>query len=329
MNWLKNTGSSISITMNKIHQNATVLVTGAGGGLGKALVAALARQGYNTVLSPTRHDLDLLDSRSVDDFFARHRPDAVLHLASIVFGLQGNLDNQMRSLAENSQINANVFAAINSHPVKYVFFAGTVASYAFPYKNIPLVESDFFDGLPHGGEFGYAMSKRHAFAYLKVLKDTIGLDYTYGVLTNLYGENDRFNDNTGHVIPSLIMKAHGARVTGKPFMVWGDGSAERDFLHFEDAADAILVCMTKGSTPELVNISSGQSTTIKHLSELVCKAAGVSDIRYQLDKPVGIKSRVVDNSKLEQLGFTQRVSLKVGIERLYDWYSKNIIEVRG
>lgn len=315
--------------MNKIYQNSTVLVTGAGGGLGKALTAALARQGYSTVLSPARHDLDLLDSRSVDDYFAHHRPDAVLHLASIVFGLQGNLDNQMRSLAENSQINANVFAAINNHPVKYVFFAGTVASYAFPYKNIPLVESDFFDGLPHGGEFGYAMSKRHAFAYLKVLRDTKGLDFTYGVLTNLYGENDRFNDNTGHVIPSLIMKVHSAKVAGKPFMVWGDGSAERDFLHFEDAADAILLCMAKGSTPELVNISSGQGTTIKHLSELVCKAAGIVDIRYQLDKPVGIKYRVVDNSNLEQLGFTQRVSLKVGIERLYDWYSKNVIEVRG
>lgn len=315
--------------MNKIQKNSKVLVTGATGGLGKALTAELARQGYETVLSPTRQDLDLLDSGSVNSYFEFHRPDAVLHLASVVFGLQGNLENQMRSLMENSQINANLFAAINDYPVKYIFFAGTVAAYAFPYKNIPLLESDFFEGLPHGGEFGYAMSKRHAYAYLRILKDNHGLDFTYGVLTNLYGENDRFNDNSGHVIPSLIMKAHRAKADGQPFMVWGDGAAERDFLHFDDAAQAITVCMNRGTTPALVNISSGEITTIKYLSELVCKAAGIDNIQYQLDKPVGVKSRVVDNQKLKQLGFHQNTSLEVGIERLYAWYSKNVIGVRG
>lgn len=315
--------------MNKLNQNSTVLVTGAAGGLGKAILAALARQGYSNVLSPSRQELDLLDASAVDGYFASHRPDAVVHLASVVFGLQGNLDNQMRSLMENSAINANVFSAINNHPVSYVFFAGTVAAYAYPYKHIPLVETDFFDGLPHGGEFGYAMSKRHAYAYLKVLKDTKDVNFTYGVFTNLYGENDRFNDNTGHVIPSLIMKAHKAKGDKKPFMVWGDGSAERDFLHFDDAAAAVVVCMERFTTPELVNISSGKVTTIKQLSELVCKAAGVSQIEYQIDKPVGIKSRVVSNAELRELGFSQSVSLEAGIERLYDWYTENVVGVRG
>jgi GDP-L-fucose synthase len=328
MSWLKNTDLSTSITMNKINQNSTVLVTGAAGGLGKALTAALARQGYAKVLAPTRQDLDLLDAGSVERYFANHRPNSVIHLASVVFGLQGNLDNQMRSLMENTQINANVFSAINNHPVDYVFFAGTVASYAYPYKTIPLSETDFFDGLPHGGEFGYAMSKRHAYAYLKVLKDTKNVGFTYGVFTNLYGENDRFNDNSGHVIPSLIMKAHKAKIEDKPFSVWGDGSAERDFLHFDDASNAIIACMKEGKTPELVNISSGMVTTIKYLSELVCKAAGVNNIEYQADKPVGIKSRVVDNSRLTELGFRQEVSLEAGIARLYEWYSKNVIGVR-
>lgn len=315
--------------MNKLDQNDKVLVTGAAGGLGKAIIAALANQGYCNVLAPSRQELDLLDAASVDNYFACHRPGAVIHLASVVFGLQGNLDNQMRSLMENSAINANVFSAINNHPVRYVFFAGTVAAYAYPYKQIPLVESDFFDGLPHGGEFGYAMSKRHAYAYLKVLKDTKGIDFTYGVFTNLYGENDRFNDNSGHVIPSLIMKAHTAKLENKPFLVWGDGSAERDFLHFDDAASAVLLCMEKRSTPELVNISSGNVTTIKQLSELICRFAGVDKIEYQVDKPVGIKSRVVSNTQLRGLGYSQRISLESGIQRLYNWYSENVLGVRG
>ncbi len=304
------------------------MVTGAGGGLGKALLFLLRRQGYSTLLTPSRQDLNLLDAESVIRYIGLHRPNAVVHLAAVVYGLQGNLDNQMCSLLENSQINANVFVAINSYPVDYFFFAGTVAAYPYPYKRIPLIEDNFFDGLPHGGEFGYAMSKRHAYAYLKVLKDTKGTNFTYGIFTNLYGENDRFNDNTGHVIPSLIMKANRARIEKKPFIVWGDGTAERDFLHFDDAAKAILRCMEISTTPELVNISSGTSTSIRMLSELVCKSAGVKDIEFQIDKPVGIQSRVVDNTVLRSLGFNQSINLDFGIRRLHRWYSENILGVR-
>lgn len=304
------------------------MVTGAGGGLGKALLFLLRRQGYSTILTPSRQDLNLLDAESVIRYIGLHRPNAVVHLAAVVFGLQGNLDNQMCSLLENSQINANVFVAINSYPVDYFFFAGTVAAYSYPYKRIPLIEDNFFDGLPHGGEFGYAMSKRHAYAYLKVLKDTKGTNFTYGIFTNLYGENDRFNDNAGHVIPSLIVKANRARIEKKPFIVWGDGTAERDFLHFDDAAKAILRCMEISTTPELVNISSGRSTSIRMLSELICKSAGVKDIEFQIDKPVGIQSRVVDNTVLRSLGFNQSINLDFGIHRLHRWYSENVLSVR-
>lgn len=314
--------------MNKITQNSKVLVTGAGGGLGKVVLSTLRSHGYSMILAPSRCDLNLLDAESVSRYIGLHQPNAVLHLAALVFGLQGNLDNQMRSLLENSQINENIFSALDIHPVDYFFFASTVAAYAYPYKRIPLVEEDFFGGLPHDGEFGYAMSKRHAYAYLKILKDTKGTNFTYGIFTNLYGENDRFNDNAGHVIPSLITKANRALLEKKPLLVWGDGTAERDFLHFDDAAQAILRCMEIGTTPELVNISSGRSTSIRMLTELVCKTAGVADIEFQIDKPVGIQSRVVDNTLLRNLGFSQSIGLDFGIQRLYRWYSENISGVR-
>lgn len=146
MSWLNSTDLNTLIIMNKINQNSKVLVTGAGGGLGKAVLSALRSQGYQHVLSPTRQELDLLDSRAVEDYFSLHRPSAVIHLASVVFGLLGNLENQMRSLMENSLINANIFSAICKYPVDYMFFAGTVAAYAYPYKNIPLIEKDFLMG---------------------------------------------------------------------------------------------------------------------------------------------------------------------------------------
>lgn len=173
------------------------------------------------------------------------------------------------------------------------------------------------------------MSKRHAYAYLKVLKDTQDFRFNYGVFTNLYGENDRFNDSSGHVIPSLIMKAYKAHKENLPFSVWGDGTAERDFLHFDDAAAAILLCMECEQSSDIINISSGTATTIRQLTELICKQVGLTNIEFQTDKPVGIQSRVVNNTQLKALGFSQSVDLELGIQRLYRWYSENVIGVRA
>ncbi|MGC6369537.1 NAD-dependent epimerase/dehydratase family protein [Pseudomonas sp. K2I15] len=314
--------------MNNISLDSAILITGAGGGLGKALLASLRKKGYKNILTPSRQVLDLLDPKAVANYFSEHKPQVVLHLASVVFGLLGNLENQMRSLVENTQINSNLFSAINENPVDYVFFAGTVAAYSYPYVQVPLQEADFFAGLPHGGEFGYAMSKRHAYAYLRILAETKRVKFTYGVFTNLYGENDRFNENSGHVIPSLIMKAHRASQAGQPFYVWGDGTAQRDFLHFEDAAEAVVLCMMSDASSPLINISSGVAATIRELTGLIAQEAGVTDVRFQSDKPVGIQSRVVDNELLTTLGFSQSISLQQGIERLYKWYSENVKEIR-
>lgn len=309
--------------------NTPILVTGGAGGLGVATVNLLKKNGYQKVFSPSRNELDLLNIKSVQDYFEEKKPVVVIHLACIVFGLLGNQQNQMMSIMDNTIINANLFSGINeSDSVRYIFFAGTVASYPYPYAHVPLIETDFFNGLPHGGEFGYAMSKRHAYGYMHILNETKGIKFTYGIFTNLYGENDRFNDGTGHVIPSLIMKAYRAKHENKPFTVWGNGLAERDFLHFDDAAAAIICCMNAESTPELVNISSGQSLTIKRLSEIIANEAGIDSIEFLVDKPVGIPSRVVDNTRLCSLSFSQCVSIEEGIKRTYRWYSDNINNVR-
>ena len=314
--------------MSKIIKSDTILITGAGGGLGVALIALLKENGFNNLLTPTKDDLDLLNLVSLIDYFSKNKPKSVIHLASIVFGLQGNIDNQMLSLVNNTQINANLFSVINDFPVEYVFFAGTVASYSYPYKNIPLIETDFFNGLPHHGEFGYAMSKRHAYSYLKILAETKSIRFNYGVFTNLYGEHDRFNQATGHVIPSLIVKAFNASQHGEALTVWGDGSAQRDFLHFKDAAKAILTCLEVESSEQLLNISSGVGVSIAQLTELVARAAGVANVEFLTDKPVGIKSRVVDNSLLKSIGFSQSIALDTGIKDLYNWYLSNVNKVR-
>jgi GDP-L-fucose synthase len=307
---------------------APILVTGAGGLLGTALAKALARLEVAGILAPSRGELDLLDADATERYFARHRPATVVHLAAVVFGLGGNLGNQTGILAQNTLINNNIFSAMARHPARKCFYAGTVASYPFPYKSEILREEEFFNGLPHAGEFGYAAAKRHAYSYLHLLAKDIGLAFAYGIFTNLYGENDRFNIKTGHVIPSLIAKAHAAAQSGGRLEVWGDGSAERDFLHADDAARAIIACLASDEKELLLNISSGESVSMRTLAECVAGAAGLPGVVYQPAKPTGIVRRVVDNARMRRLGVEPAVRLEDGIRGLYQWYSRNAASAR-
>ncbi len=305
------------------------LVTGSGGVLGRAVVDQLNQCGFGDVLSPSRRELDLLDPNATEAFLAANSPDVVVHLAATVFGLGGNMKNQQRAVIENSAINHHLFSAVAKYPVEKFFFAGTVASYPYPYREMPLKEEQFFNGLPHSGEFGYAMAKRHAYSYLRILGQETGMRCTYGIFTNLYGNHDRFDVEGGHVIPSLIAKAHDAASRGVPLDVWGDGSAERDFLHADDAASAIMLCLNNDDEAErLINISSGEAVSVRHITECIASEAGVTDIRFNSDKPVGIQKRVVDNTQLKSLGFVPKVTIEDGLSRTYRWFTENQVNIR-
>jgi GDP-L-fucose synthase len=311
-----------------LDRNAPILITGAHGVLGNAVLEHFKSEGFKHLLHPKRNELDLLDNEKVNSYFAQHKPQIVIHLAATVFGLGGNLKNQMRAVIENTQINNNLFAALLSNPVERIFFAGTVASYPYPYHRVPLNEEDFFIGLPHGGEFGYASAKRHAYSYLHILHESFGTDFVYGIFTNLYGENDRFDVLNGHVIPSLIVKAHQAALNDESFEVWGDGSASRDFMHAKDAARAVLICLENHQNERLINISNAQDITIRQITEIIAQAAGVKKIHFDKTKPVGIASRVVNNQRLRGLGFQPSISIQEGLTKTYKWYMSHLENVR-
>ncbi len=204
----------------RIELEAPVLVTGGGGMLGGAVVAELTAAGYRNVLSPGRDALDLLDTGAVAAYLRRHKPYWVFHLASVVYGLLGNMRNQFSALADNTLINHNVLSAAGAARVRKIFYAGSVAAYPHPYPSLPLREEMLWQGKPHRGEYGYACAKRHALSYLEILHESAGIDYCYGLLTNLYGPKDRFDDSNGHVVPSLIRRLHAARRDEGEFRVW-------------------------------------------------------------------------------------------------------------
>lgn len=313
------------------HSNS-ILVTGATGLLGRSLVRHLENKGVIPLLTPSRAELDLTDRSSVIEYFEKHKPQTVYHLAALVFGLGGNSKNQLRSLSENGMVNDNLFMACAAYPPKHMFFAGTVAAYPYPYKTMPLIEDEFFDGLPHRGEFGYAMAKRNAYGYLEILSEETEMKFTYGILTNLYGPGDRFDIENGHVVPSLIAKAYNASHSGLALNVWGDGSATRDFMFIEDAASAISHCIdaqeNSGKSNGLVNISSGEEVSIGYLAQCVATQFEGLKLEFDTSGAVGVPKRVIDNSRLKQLGFQGFTPMADGISATCDWYKDNAESAR-
>lgn len=295
--------------------------------LGKALRQELATQGFTRVYTPRRSELELLNTKATSDYFSQLRPNYVFHLASVVFGLLGNQRNQLKAISENTILNHNVLLAAAEVGVSKLFFAGTVASYPFPFPRLPLTEDMLWQGSPHGGEFGYAHSKRHALAYLEVLGKEAGMEFLYGLLTNLYGPEDRFDDQNGHVIPSLIKKMDVAKAEGSDFSVWGDGAATRDFMYMEDAARAIVTAFEAGSG--IANICTGQSVSIRQTVEaLVAAAQFDGNVVWQLDKPVGVPVRSVSDSVLQSLGFKSRVGIEDGMRMTWKWFQQHRESIR-
>ncbi len=306
----------------------SLLVTGAGGMLGRSLCRQLLARGYRGILTPSRAELDLLNTAAVAEYFDRNRPTLVFHLAAMVYGIGGNMKNQFRSYIQNTSITSNVFLGCATTGVSKVFFAGTVASYPYPYTELPLREQSFFSGNPHYGEYGYANAKRHAYYGLEILRREQGMNYVYGVLTNLYGPEDQFDIENGHVVPSLVHKLYRASCEGVAMQVWGDGSAIRDFLYVDDAAAAIVQCMEKATG--IINIAHGNAITIADVVSNLCRAARFQgEVMYQTDKPAGIHDRSVDVSRLRALGFIPKTSIEEGLAKTYRWFVDNVTSARG
>lgn len=312
-----------------MQKKINVLITGSSGGLGTHLVKLLEKNTKVNLLTPSSYNMNLLDKGQINSYLDDANAEIIIHLASLVFGLKGNLKNQFNSLFYNSLINLNFLSAISElkNPPKKIFFAGTAASYGYPYQAIPLVEKDFFSNTdPHYGEFGYAHAKKSAYPFLHLLKKEKNIDFLYGIFTNMYGEFDRFNTESGHVIPSLIKKAFDANQNNKSITFWGSKETTRDFIHFSDAARAIeyLLMNQDKVTNEPINISSGVETNLFELCQLIAQSASLDDkINIDQSEPTGILRRVLDNKKLLDTGFSLTISLNQGIQKLYQWYTKN------
>lgn len=298
-----------------MNRDSKILITGGRGMLGHALIAELKKQNYNKLTYP-QSDIDLRCPNQTGELFHRAKPDYVFHLAAKVYGIGGNALEPATACVDNTLLNTNVVSAARRYKVKKIVAMGSGCVYP-DFQHAPR-EEEIFDGRPHNSEFAYAHSKRHMLAHLQAEHTQFGLNYAFVVSSNLYGPHDRFDPETGHVIPSLIAKFHKAHKEKTAVNIWGDGSAMRDFMYSGDAAEALIHIMLKAEGP--INMGSGQKRKIGYIAGALRGAYPKVDVTWDSTKPNGQIKRVYELGKLNALGFKAKTELVDGLNKTIKWY---------
>ncbi len=298
---------------------AKILITGANGLVGSALIEELRKQGYESLYPLTRRDCDLTSLSDTKSIFMTIRPDVVFHNAAAVYGIGGNCKNRAKVFLDNILINTHVIEASHLCGAKKVVAMGTVAAYPNP-KMEPVEEHQIWDGPPHGSESSYGHAKRAMLAQLLAYQENYGLDFCYAISTNLYGQNDKFDPRSGHVIPSLIRKFHEAKQKDEDVVIWGDGTAARDFLYSKDMARALVLVMNGFSGP--INIATGKKCMIRDVVEVLTDFYEMKGrVRWDAEMPNGRNFYQVDLTHLRSLGFESCYSMKKGLVETLEWFN--------
>ena len=306
-----------------------VLVTGASGFVGRNLVPRLQALGAE-VLAPSHSECDLTEQAEVRRLLSVTRPEVVFHLAGLVGGILANkkapADYSYRNLTMGTQM---IHESWRSGVQKYVTLIGG-CSYPGNAPS-PIPETELWNGYPQAESAAYSLSKRMMVVLAQAYRDQHAFDAIVVVPGNLYGPHDNFDLQNSHVIPALLRKYDEAKRSGAAEIVaWGTGKPERDFVYIDDACEAILIAAKRYSGPEIINISSGQPITIRHLVEAVAKVVGFAGrVAWDETKPDGQMKKGFDVTRMrEWLGYECRTSLEIGLSRTYDWFKNHRSEVR-
>ncbi|MBP6850008.1 MAG: GDP-L-fucose synthase [Rhodoferax sp.] len=296
-----------------------ILVTGARGMVGSALVRRLKSLGHSNILAPGRSELDLLDQRAVHAYLGAERPDYLFIAAAKVGGIQAN--NQFRAdfIYQNLLIEANLIHGAHLAGVQRLMFLGSSCIYPRDCPQ-PIREEYLLTGALEPTNEPYAIAKIAGIKLCESYNRQYARQYVSVMPTNLYGPNDNYDLANSHVLPALLRKAHDARLRGDAtYTVWGSGTPKREFLYVDDLADACVHLMERGYDGELVNIGTGVDVTIRELAETVMDVVGFTgDIVFDASKPDGTPRKLLDVSRLKSLGWAARTQLREGIRQAYE-----------
>ena len=300
-----------------------VFVAGHAGMVGSAIVRRLAGEECE-ILTAARDTLDLRRQAETEAWIGEHKPHAVVVAAAKVGGILANDSYPAEFIYDNLMIEANLIQAAWRAGVEKLLFLGTSCVYP-KFADQPIVEDALTTGALEPTNQWYAIAKIAGIRMCQAYRRQYGCDFISAMPTNLYGENDNFDLETGHVIPALIAKSHIAKRDRAPYLeVWGTGKPRREFMHVEDAADAMVFLLKRYSGDVQINVGIGADITIAELVALVREVVGYDgEIRYRPDKPDGTPAKRLDVSRLHALGWTAKIGLREGLERTYRWHLAN------
>ena len=302
-----------------MNHNKSVYVAGHRGMVGSALVRRLQQAGFEHFITATSSELDLRDQHQVRTFFEKHKPDYVFLAAAKVGGIVANNTYRAEFLYDNLMIESNVIDAAYRNGVEKLMFLGSSCIYPKMAPQ-PLKEEYLLTGLLEPTNEPYAIAKIAGIKLCDAYRAQYGSNFISVMPTNLYGPNDNYHPQNSHVLPALIRKFHEAKREQLPSVtLWGTGSPLREFLHVDDLADACFFLMENYNEPGLVNIGVGHDLSILELAQLVQGIVGYEGtIENDLSKPDGTPRKLMDVSKLHQLGWKASIALEAGIRQVYD-----------
>jgi len=312
-------------------KNCRVIVTGGAGFLGSYVVEKLADRGCKEISVPKIEECDLTKEANVVRLFRQAKPHLVIHLAARVGGIGANRAYPGQFYYDNLIMGAMLMEHARLSDVEKFVAIGTICAYP-KLTPVPFKEENLWSGYPEETNAPYGLAKKMLLVQAQAYRQQYGFNAIYLLPVNLYGPRDNFNPESSHVIPSLIKKCMDAKECGEQKIVcWGDGSATREFLYVEDAAEGILLAAEHYDKSEPVNLGAGFEISIKNLTELIAKLTGF-DGRIECDptKPNGQPRRCLDTSRAErEFGFKAKTPFDVGLKETISWYEKNRNGARG
>ena len=305
--------------------NSRVFIAGAQGMVGSAIKRNLESKNYNDIYWVRRKNCDLRNRLEVDAYFKQAQPEYVFLAAAKVGGILGNKNHPAEFIYDNLMIQSNVIDAAYRNGVKKLLFLGSSCIYP-KFPNIPITEDQLMTGPLESSNSAYAVAKIAGMRMCQAYREQYGFNAISLMPTNLYGPNDSFDVNNGHVLPSLIAKFHDGLSHSEHWVIklWGDGSPKREFLHVDDLAEACYKCMQDYDDAEHINVGTGEDVTIKELAETIVDVVGYeNDYEWDTDKPNGTPRKVLNVDKIKSLGWEPKIGLREGIELTYKWYVEN------
>lgn len=313
-----------------MQRESRIFVSGHRGLVGSSVVRRLKADGYASVLTAARDQLDLRSQAAVNDWFAANRPEYVFLVAGTVGGILANSTRPAEFIYDNMMIHATVVHAAYQHGVKKLLYLGSSCIYPREAPQ-PMPEEALLTGLLEPTNEPYAVAKIAGIKLCEAYRRQYGCDFISAMPTNLYGPNDNFDLSASHVVPALIRKCHEAREEGAAAVtIWGTGRPRREFLHVDDLADACLFLMQEYSDRPHINVGTGEDVSIAELAGLVRDVVYPSAaLVFDTTKPDGAPRKLLDVSRIHRLGWRHRIELQDGIRSTYRWFLQHGLAEAG